>query len=207
MGLDSLSIDSHFITIFMIKKSTLLFAVALLLALPSRAQFLDFTQNDDRVFMGVHLGQAGTGTKYPGFAGGFSVSVCGVYVDFLLSPPRYEDDNHIVNELWDDDEAFSINIGYQIPVFPWLRIAPIIGYSQTNWGYIDASTINLEVNDNGSIRNHHDYEIEGRDHDFNYGGALFIKPFDHIEFYGVYTLRGIYGGINVDLNWTGLFGD
>ena len=133
--------------------------------------------------------------------------VCGVYVDFLLSPPRYEDDNHIVNELWDDDEAFSINIGYQIPVFPWLRIAPIIGYSQTNWGYIDASTINLEVNDNGSIRNHHDYEIEGRDHDFNYGGALFIKPFDHIEFYGVYTLRGIYGGINVDLNWTGLFGD
>lgn len=189
----------------MLKKSIFLFAIATMLAIPAKAQFMDFSQNDGRAFLGLQFGRTGVHTDYPGFAGGFSFSVYGFYFDFLLSPPRFEDDNHILNELWKDDKAFSINIGYQIPVFPWLRIAPIIGYCQTNWGYVDASTINIEVHDDGSTSNHHDYDVMERFHYFNYGGGLFINPTEHLELYAVYTNRAIYGGISFDLNIMGSF--
>lgn len=189
----------------MLKKSILLFAIATLLAIPSKAQFMDFSQNNGRVFMGLQLGAAGVHTEYPGFAGGFSFTICGFYADFLISPPRYEDDNHIVDELWKDDKAFTVNIGYQIPILPWLRIAPIIGYCQTNWGYVDASTINLHVDSDGTTTNHHDYDVEERFHYFNYGGGVFVNPVEPLELYAIYTNHAIYGGLSIDLTLMGSF--
>lgn len=191
----------HFNSNRMIKKCILLFSAAILLALPSKAQFMSLGLNKDRYNVGIQFGQAGSKTDYHGFGLGMSFSVLGVYADFLISPPRYADDNHIKDELWQDDEAFTINFGYQIPIFSWLRIAPIIGYSQTNWGYVDASTINLEVQSDGQVSNHHDYEVVKRYHDFNFGGGIFIAPTEFLEIYGVYTVRSIYGGISFNLGW------
>lgn len=189
----------------MTKKSTLFLAIALLVSLPLRAQFLDFNQNNDRGFLGLQLGQAGSGTEFSDLGFGVSLSVYGVYLDFLIAPPEYSNDNHLINELWDDDEAWCINLGYQIPIFPWLRVAPIVGYSQCNYGYTDLGTQNLHLEENGDITNRHDYVVVKRYHEFNFGGALFVELFHHIELYGVYTRRAIYGGVSFDLNWGGWF--
>ena len=187
----------------MLKKSILSLVAVLLLSFSLNAQFLDFRQNNERGFLGVQLGQAGSGTDYHDFGFGVSMSVYGLYVDFLLAPPEYTDDNHLINELWDDDEAYTINFGYQIPILPWLRVAPIIGYSQCNYGYTDIGTLNQHIEEDGDISNSHDYVVEKRFHELNYGGALFVELFGNIELYGVYTRRAIYGGISLNLNWNG----
>lgn len=189
----------------MLKKYLFIFVVAMSLAMPSKAQFFDISQNINRGFLGFQLGEAGHNTEFADFGFGFSLSVYGVYVDFLLAPPEHESDNHLINELWDDNEAYTINLGYQFPITPWLRVAPIIGYSQTNYGYTDLGTLNQHIDDYGDIHNRHDYVVEKRFHELNYGGALFLELFGHVELYGVYTKRAIYGGISVDLNWGGWF--
>lgn len=166
----------------------------------ANAQFLNLANNNQRVTFGFQLGEAGWHTDYQDFGWGLSASICGVYIDFLLSPPQHKNDHHVNNTLWQDDEAFTINVGYQIPILPWLRIAPIIGYCQTNYGITDMSTVNIHVNEGshrGSI--YHDYYPQKRFHEFNYGGGLFLQPFKYVEIYGVYTVRSVYGGISLNL--------
>lgn len=183
----------------MLKKSIILLALAMFLISTSKAQFLDFKQNNKRAYLGVQLGQAGTDTEFDGFGFGCSVSIYGVYADFLYSAPQYANDNHLVNELWDDYSAFTINLGYQIPLLPWLRVAPIIGYSQTNYGKTDIGTLNQHIEDDGDITISHDYNVEKRFHELNYGGALFVELFGVFELYGAYTRRSIYGGVSFNL--------
>ena len=164
----------------------------------ANAQFLNLANNNNRLTVGFQLGEAGWHTMYHGLGIGASVSVCGVYVDFLVSGPEYQYDNHVNQTLIPDDEAFAINLGYQIPITSWLRIAPILGYSQTNEGVIDMSTVNIEVNEySGSM--YHDYYVRSRTHEFNYGGGIFIQPIKYVELYGVCTRRAIYGGISLNL--------
>lgn len=189
----------------MFKKSLFVLLVAIVVFLPSRAQLLDITNNTDRYFLGVHLGEAGTKTEYADFGFGFSLAIWGVYLDCMIAPPEYTNDNHIVDELWQDDETFSINLGYQIPLVSWskgrIAVAPIVGYSQCNYGWTDASTLNLHVEDNGNVTNTHDYNVVKRYHEFNYGVGLFVQPISLFEIYGVYSRRGIYGGISFNLNF------
>lgn len=183
------------------KTKIILFAVLLaFVGNSANAQFFNLASNKDRLTVGFQLGEAGWHTDYAGFGWGVSASIVGVYVDFLLSGPQHQNDKHVNNILWQDDEAFTINVGYQIPVLPWLRIAPIIGYSQTNYGITDMSTVNIHVNE-GSTRGsiYHDYYPQKRFHEFNYGGGLFIQPFKYVEIYGVYTVRSLYGGISLNL--------
>lgn len=183
------------------KKRFLLLAVLFALAGNSaNAQFLDLANNNRRLNFGFQLGEAGWHTEYEDFGWGLSLSVCGVYVDCLISGPQHENDHHVNQTLWEDDEAFTINVGYQIPILPWLRIAPIVGYSQTNYGITDMSTVNIHVDEgshSGSI--YHDYYPQERFHEFNFGGGIFVQPFKYVEFYGVYTRRAIYGGISFNL--------
>ena len=138
----------------------------------ANAQFLNLADNNQRITFGVQLGEAGWQTNYPGFGWGISASICGVYLDFLLSPPQHKNDHHVNQSRPLDDEAFAINVGYQIPLFSWLRIAPIVGYSQTNYGYTDMSSVHIHVDEgshSGSI--YHDYFPQERFHDFNFGGG------------------------------------
>lgn len=177
----------------------ILFALVLTaLAASAGAQWFDITKNVDNYQVGLNLGQAGHGTSYAGFGYGASLSVWGVYIDFLVSPPEHSTDNHVRDEMWLDDEAFVINAGYQIPVLPWLRVAPIIGYSQTDYGYTDASTVNVHVDSENSGHISHDYHVveESIKSELNYGVGVFITPFSTVGLYGVASRRAIYGGIS-----------
>ena len=184
------------------KTKIILFAVLLaIVGKSANAQLFDLASNKDRLTVGFQLGSAGVNTDYGGFAWGVSASLVGVYLDFLIAGPQHQNDKHVNNILWQDDEAFTINVGYQIPVTSWLRIAPIIGYCQTNYGYTDMSTVRVQVTGRyrrGSI--YHDYYPQERFHDFNYGAGLFIQPFKYFEIYGVYTSRAIYGGFALNLS-------
>ena len=163
-----------------------------------RAQWFDFANNEDRATAGFQVGAAGFGTDYADIGIGASLSFYGVYIDFLLSGPEHKTDNHVNNTLWQDDEAWSLNVGYQIPILRWLRIAPIVGYAQENYGITDASTVNIAVNENsGSI--YHDYYPQERFHHFNYGAGLFVQIGRYVELYGVGTRYAIYGGIGLNL--------
>lgn len=147
------------------------------------------------------MGEAGSHTTYADIGVGASLSICGVYVDFLLAGPDNQNDKHVNDQVLPDDEAFTINVGYQIPILPWLRVAPIVGYCQTNYGVIDMSTVNIHVNEGSSTGSiYHDYYVAERFHYFNYGGGLFIQPFKFLELYGVYTVRSAYGGIAINLS-------
>ena len=135
-----------------------------------------------------------------------SLSICGFYVDCLINSPEHLYDKHMYsadspNRFIDDSRAFTVNFGYQIPVLSWLRIAPIIGYSQTSYGVVDRSSMNIEVDSEsstGSVR--HDY-ISSEDFDeINFGGAIFIQPIPFIEIGFVGTRRAIYGSIGFSLD-------
>ena len=141
------------------KTKIILFAVLLaFVGNSANAQLFDLASNKDRLTVGFQLGSAGVNTDYGGFAWGVSASLVGVYLDFLIAGPQHQNDKHVNNILWQDDEAFTINVGYQIPVLPWLRVAPIIGYCQTNYGKTDATTVNIETNENNS-QMYHDYDV------------------------------------------------
>ncbi|MBR1833993.1 MAG: hypothetical protein IJ785_00570 [Bacteroidales bacterium] len=178
----------------------IIFALLAFVGSSANAQWFDLANNKNRLTIGFQLGQAGVGTEYSGFGFGGSVSAFGIYLDALVSGPQHQNDNHVNSTRYMDDEAFTINLGYQIPVLPWLRIAPIIGYCQTNYGYTDMSTVNVHVTE-GSTRGsiYHDYYPQKRFHEFNYGGGIFIQPFKYVEIYGVGTVRAIYGGISLSM--------
>ena len=183
------------------KTKIILFAVLLaFVGNSANAQLFDLASNKDRLTVGFELGSAGVNTDYGGFAWGVSASLYGVYLDFLIAGPQHQNVNRVNNTLWQDDEAFTISVGYQIPVLPWLRIAPIIGYCQTNYGITDMSTVNIHINTSGRRGSiYHDYYPQKRFHEFNYGAGLFLQPFKSVEIYGVYTARSIYGGISLNL--------
>ena len=179
------------------KTKIILFAMMLaLVGNSANAQVFDLASNKDRLTVGFELGSAGVNTDYGGFAWGVSASLYGVYLDFLIAGPQHQNDKHVNNTRPQDDEAFTISVGYQIPVLPWLRIAPIIGYCQTNYGITDMSTVNIHINTSGRRGSiYHDYYPQK----FNYGAGLFLQPFKSVEIYGVYTARSIYGGISLNL--------
>lgn len=181
-----------------------LFAVLLVaMSMTAKAQWFNLESNRDYYHLGVNLGSAGFGTEYAGFGFGASLSIWGVYIDCLVNPPASATDNHVRNELWFDHEAFVINAGYQIPVLPWLRVAPLIGYSQTNYGYVDASTVNVNVNSETSTGHiSHDYIVDesSRNHEVNFGAGIFVRPIEEINIYAVATRRAIYGGVSLNLN-------
>ncbi len=173
------------------------------LAATSNAQWFDLGENNNRFTLGLNLGSAGFGTDQARFGMGAGLSIWGVYVDFIWASPQNRYNNHVVQEYWDDDEAFAVNICYQIPVLPWLRVAPIIGYCQTNYGYVDASTVNVEVDSETSTgRIYHDYyPLPGSIMEyFNYGGGVFVQPFEWLGFHAVASRRAIYGGVTIDLS-------
>lgn len=179
-----------------------LFAVVLVaMSMNAKAQWFSLESNCDYYQLGLNLGSAGFGTEYAGFGFGASLAVWGVYIDCLVNPPASATDNHVKDELWPDQEAFVVNVGYQIPILPWLRLTPLIGYSQTNYGFVDASTVNVNVDSQTSTGHiSHDYNPVERFHEVNFGAGIFVQPIEEINLYAVATRRAIYGGVSFVLN-------
>lgn len=187
-------------------KKNIIFAAVMAMTLSASAQLFDFSSNNGRFDLGIQLGQVGIGTKYTDFGWGGSLSCYGVYVDFLSAGPKYKYDNHISvgpNAQVPDSTTMTANIGYQIPVLPWLRIMPLIGFSRTTSGYTDFSTVNAEATTTGDhvdVQLYHDYVREMSWNRLNYGGGLVIQPLKWLNLYGVYTIHSIYGGISISFS-------
>lgn len=185
-------------------KKNIIFAAIMAMALSASAQLFDFSSNNGRFDLGIQIGQVGIGTEYCDFGWGASLSCYGVYVDFLSAGPKYKYDNHInvgPSAQMPDSTTMTANIGYQIPVLPWLRILPLIGFSRTTSGYTDFSTVNAETTTSGDyvdVQLYHDYVRQKSWNRINYGGGLVIQPVKWVSVYGVYTIHSIYGGIAIN---------
>lgn len=200
----------------MYKKIILFAALLAAVGTTANAQWFDFSNNNSDFTVGITLGQAGTGAgvspapdwnkPYAGFGIGASVSICGVYIDCLINGLEHQYDNHVIsadspNKMVPDQRAFTVNFGYRIPVLSWLRVAPILGYSQTSYGYCDYSSVNIETNsESSSSRMYHDYIVSEDFDEFNFGGGIFIQPIPYFELSFVGTKRAIYGGIVINLS-------
>jgi len=183
-------------------KKSIFIAALMAMTMGANAQWLDFSTNNERYGAGFHVGMAGWNCEYSDLGFGVSLNLLGMYFDYMKAGPEHRYDNHVTNTLYDDSVAWHLNVGYQIPILPWLRVMPLIGYCQTNAGITDATTVNIEVDDNNNARMFHDYDVTPgtRRHYFNFGGGLFIQPIRWAEIYAVGSRHAIYGGISLNLS-------
>ena len=181
-------------------KRLLIIAALVAVAFSANAQVFDFSSNNNRYEIGVSIGQAGSFTQYANFAMGLSATIWGGYIDFIKSDAQHKYDNHLSDTTWNDSEAFSINLGYQIPILKWLRVMPLLGYSQTNEGITDGSTINISSSE-GSGTMYHDYDVTpgSRKHYVNYGVGLSVQPLRWFSINAVVSGNAIYGGVWLDI--------
>ena len=160
----------------------------------------DFTLNASRMEMGIIVGQVGSFTDRARIGLGAYVMYNGFYLDFIKADPQHRYYSHVTEEQWNDDSAFGIHAGYQIPVLKWLRLMPIVGYVQTNEGITDGTSLNISAGDETTTW-YHDYNVTpgSRLHYFNYGGGLSIQPCKWFSINLMASRYAIYGGIGVDI--------
>ena len=191
-------------------KKTLLIVALVAATMGANAQWFDFKNNVHRYEVGINLGMTGINTGFQDLGWGASVSAWGVYLDFTSAGPMYKYDNRVASmndpenlRLIPDSTTTTINLGYQIPVLPWLRIMPLIGFTVNTSGHTDMATHNAQTSSDGEYVNvelYHDYIRDYRWSYFNYGGGLVISPVKWVSIYGVYTPRAIYGGVTFNLS-------
>lgn len=194
-------------------KKTLFLAALLAVTVGANAQWLDFSNNANRYEVGLNLGMAGLNTEFHDFGFGASLSVWGVYIDFIEAGPMHKYDNHVADmyssqALVPDSTAWTLSVGYQIPILPWLRVMPLIGHCHNTSGYTDYSTVNIETSGSeysSTSQMYHDYIKQKGHGSLNFGGGLVISPIKWMSIYGVYTNHSIYGGVT--FNFGGLYAD
>ena len=184
-------------------KKVALFAVLFsMMTINAKAQWFDFSQNTMDASIGVNIGMVGyhfngeIDKTYNDLGFGISFSLVGVYLDFIYQSPEHKWGNKITPDMYHDHTALTINLGYKIPVLPWLNFTPLIGYSNETTGWTDCSTVNVEY-ESHSI--YHDYDVENRYNHFNYGVGLSLKPIKWLEVGGVCTAHAVYGNISVNI--------
>ena len=184
-------------------KKVALFAVLFsMMTISAKAQWFDFSQNTMDASIGVNIGMVGyhfngeIDKTYNDLGFGISFSLVGVYLDFIYQSPEHKWGNKITPDMYHDHSALTINLGYKIPVLPWLTFTPLIGYSNETTGWTDCSTVNVEY-ESHSI--YHDYDVENRYKHFNYGAGLSVKPISWLEIGGVCTSHAVYGNLSVNL--------
>ena len=179
------------------KRFFLLVAMIMSLTLGAKAQWFDFSKNE-RMSIGLNVGvvgyrldNQGLNTDYSDIGIGVSFSLMGVYADFIYQKPEHRYSSEVGVPDWNDHTALAINVGYQLPVLPWLFVTPLVGYSNETTGKTRANSITAE---NSSIV--HRYDVEHRYHHFNYGVGIMVRPFPVVEIGAVATTHAIYGNIS-----------
>ena len=184
------------------KKSIILFTLLALTVGSVKAQWFDFSRNMEDATLGFNLGVVGyhfngqIDKTYTGLGAGASVSLLGVYIDFIYQSPEHKWDRTVTMEEYADQTALTINVGYKIPVLPWLNLTPMIGYSNETYGRTLGNSIGVDT-ENHSI--YHDYVRDGVFNHFNYGAGLSVKPINWLEIGGVCTSHAVYGNLSVNL--------
>lgn len=186
------------------KKSMLFFVLLSLISFSVKAQWFDFSENEKRAVLGFNTGVAGfrsvgemNKVTFSDIGAGVNLVFKGVWLDCLYVMPDHRFDSHIVQENWDDHSALVINAGYQIPIYKSrLFITPLIGLSRATIGYTEGNNIGIDV-ENHSI--YHKYTVTEATHQFNYGGALTVRPFKRVEIDAIFTSHAAYAGIGIDI--------
>lgn len=181
------------------RKSFVLAALLAFATMGAKAQWFDFSRNHQDFAVGFNIGVVGyhfdghIDKTYAGFGTGISVSLMGMYVDFIYQSPQHRWTSKYAPVVYDDHTALTINAGYKIPVLPWLSLTPLVGYSNETTGKTDCSTINIDY-ESRSI--YHDYDRETITNHFNYGIGLSVKPVGWLEIGGVCTAHAVYGNVS-----------
>jgi len=185
----------------------ILFLIILLTAATTvvRAQWFDLSENQGRCGAGAHAGLAGWNTTYSRFGWGAHLQIYGVYLDYMIGQPEHRYYTPYAGEgrtQYQDSEVFLANAGYQLPVLPWLRLMPLVGYCQTNEGITDISKIHEDYSDEAVVDSYHPYKVTlgTRRHRLNAGVGLFVQPCRWFEVYAVGSLHALYGGISISLD-------
>ena len=167
----------------------------------AQTRLFDFESNEGRIEAGFNIGQVGSFTKYADIGFGINVLFYGVYLDVMRQEPAHKYNDTISDTKWDDHSVFSINLGYQIPILKWLRVMPLLGYTQTNEGVTDGSSLHIDSSGDNSVIWYHRYDVTpgSRIHYFTYGGGLSIQPCRWFSVNLVGTSRGLYGGVGINL--------
>jgi len=184
------------------KKSIVLFALLALTVGSAKAQWFDFSQNLTDASVGVNVGVVGyhfdgqIDKTYADLGVGASISLLGLYLDFIYQSPEHKWDRTVTQEEYPDNTALTINVGYKIPVLPWLNITPVIGYSNETYGRTLGNTIGVDT-ENHKI--YHDYVRDGIFSHFNYGAGLSVRPISWLEIGGVCTAHALYGNLSFNV--------
>lgn len=182
------------------KKVALLTVLLSLMTFSAKAQWFDFSNNNS-VSIGFNVGAVGyqlngkgLNTDLAGLGFGASVTLQGLYIDFIYQSPEHRYSNLVNVPDWEDHTALTINVGYQIPMLPWLYITPMVGYSNETTGLTLADQITAEHSDIV-----HKYVRETLTPHFNYGVGLTGRPTEWLGIGGVATSHAIYGNISLYL--------
>lgn len=180
-------------------KKLLLSLAIVLLSLTAMAWTPDFSLNKERFSAGLHGGVVALGTEHQGAGIGFNVTAFGVSVDYVGYSPEHRHTPR--NDKWNDSEAFSVNLGYHIPIFKFLSIYPVVGYSNRSDGVTDGAKHHYSVDeDDYSVTRYNKYTADWVEHRFNYGCGMAVRPLSWLSIHIVGSRNAIYGGIGVNFN-------
>ena len=188
------------------KKFTLFVVLISMMTISVQAQWFDFSENMDRGTVGFDCGVVGShsvvgladgSTTFKEFGVGLSITLYGAYVDFLYAIPDHMYDSQIVLYDWDDQDAFVVNFGYQIPIYEdYVFITPLVGWSRVSTGYTQGYNITIDTD---SHQIHHKYHSTWHRNDFNYGCVLTGCPVKWLDINIGLTAHAAYAGIAANI--------
>ena len=159
------------------------------------ATYRDVFSYSNRAFAFCFCGGAlGLNSKITLGGGGVSMTICGVYLDFIGSPTKHGGSTEV--KKWKDTRGVTFHAGYQVPIARWLRIIPEIGYYSVTEGTTDGS--NYSVDKNGI---HNKYTVKWKDSGLDYGGVLVLHLFHCFDINFAVTKNTMYGGLGVDYSF------
>lgn len=174
-------------------KKLLLTLVILLAGLSARAQVFPFGEvNTNTYTVGFQMGAVGMNQNYSLFAAGANMTIWGLYLDFLVHEAEHRYTYH--RGFWDDNRAYSMHVGYQIPITRWLRIIPMLGYGEVSGGVTNSYDTRYDYREDSWV-NH--YEPDWRTYGLDPGASLVLN-FGIVNLYLTATQWSACAGIGIE---------
>ena len=179
-------------------KKTILALVILFSCITANAQWFPFGEvNVNHYGIAFQGGALGLGKDVTRAAFGANLLVYGVYLDALYASPQHRNDPKM--SVWDDNSAFSIHLGYQIPVLEFLRIIPFAGYANFSKGVTDGRDYSYEYSTTSKrwmVNNK--YTKDWQKGYFDAGGSIVIN-LGPVNIFLTGTMCSVYGGIGLEM--------
>ena len=157
-------------------------------------EYNDFFARNNNVSINLQFGAVDNiNNKHAGFQTMmFGISAYGVYMDIGGWPASHTSDYFYGDR--DDEKCFAIHGGYQIPVLPFLKITPLLGYYEHQIGWTDGDWYYIDRY--GDIHNHFITEYEYRG--FDYGAQIQFDIY-RLSIVGTVTKNMWYAGLGVNI--------